>query len=94
MASAFIISEYHRADSKQIVLERLQGAESGYRVIISKRFDTLEDAKKAYLEETPNGRMDHFSRIIEGYALQNGIKTTREKPRGKPPKWTPVNVKG
>ena len=94
MTSAYIISEYHHAGRKQIVLERLQGTESSYRVIVSKRFNTLEDAKKAYLEEIPKGRMDYYSKTIEDYALQNGIKPTQAKPRGKPPKWTPVNAKG
>lgn len=84
MSEAFIISEYKWQGHKQLLLEKLQGGETGYRVIIVKRCNSLNAAKEAYLAEIPEGRRPYYNGIVEDYAAQHGIKTTQEKKRPAP----------
>lgn len=84
MANAFIISEYHWHGHKQLLLEKLQGEDGGFRVFIVKRYNTLDTAKQAFLAEIPEGRKPYFSKMIEDYAAENGIKTTAARKRPAP----------
>lgn len=90
-ANAFIIDEYKWEGHKQLLLERLQGDCTGYRVIIVKRCSNLDSAKEAYLQEIPEKRQDYHKKIIEDYATKNNIKPkqetrTRVKPKPAPAK--------
>ena len=90
MANAFIISEYKREGQKQLLLEKLQGAETGYRVILLKRCASLDAAKQVFLAEIPENRKDYYNRMVEGYAAQHCIKTTAATPTKKQLKLTPA----
>lgn len=81
MAHTFIIDEYKWEGHKQILLEKMQGDASGYRVTIVKRCNTLEAAQEAFLQEIPAGRKDYHSGLIEDYALKNGEKTKQTAPQ-------------
>lgn len=64
-----------------MLLERLQGDYTGYRVIIVKRCSSLDAAKEAYLQEIPEKRQDYHKKLIEDYAAKNNIKPKPEKPQ-------------
>ena len=93
MANAFVITEYLWQGHKQLLLEKLQGGETGYRVIIVKRCNTLDAAKQAYLAEIPAGRIDYYNGVIEDYAAQHGIKTTQEAKKRPTPVYLPKKGK-
>ena len=78
MTSAFIISEYKWEHRKQLLLEKLLDGGTGYRVIIVKRCKSLNAAKQAFLAEIPKDRKDYFSKVVEDYAMRNGIKLTQK----------------
>ena len=84
MTNAFIISEYIWKGHKQLLLERLQGDTTGYRVTIVLRCNSLNAAKEAFLQEIPADRKDYHSKVIEDYAMRHSIKSTPEKKRPAP----------
>ena len=99
MANAFIIDEYIWQGHKQVLLERLQGDASGYRVITVKRSNSLDAAKETFLNEIPEGRKNSHSAVIEDYAAKHGVKLKKDtaqnqkQAKGSEPKKGRANAK-